>query len=149
MKSPDGQMNVAQMCKGDAVMAELLNDGWTWTVIPFHVEEKWPGLPSLAQAALNADHASYNRSSELEVAMMLANVSGATTGNEPLNWKFAIETAKVNQPPCLAYVEALEQLVRLYGGGVGCPLIKFLDRFSKAYGENRLLGETFTRGSWR
>ena len=38
MKSPDGQINVSQLCKVDAVMAELVNDGWTWTVIPFHVE---------------------------------------------------------------------------------------------------------------
>jgi len=54
-----------------------------------------------------------------------------------------LETAKLNAPSCAGYVAQVCELAKLIGGGKGAPLVYYLDRIQKIYGENKTLGEEF------
>ncbi len=47
------------------------------------------------------------------------------------------------QPPCVAYLDPIMQYVKLYSGGGGAPIVRFLEGFAKEYGGSKKLGETF------
>ena len=55
----------------------------------------------------------------------------------------ALAAAAASVPPCKDYIDKICTFVRLYGGGAGAPVIRYLDSFSKEFGESRKLGETF------
>ena len=48
-----------------------------------------------------------------------------------------------NSTALQAYIQKLGKLVKHCGGGKGVPLIRLMDRFSKSYGANKVLGEEF------
>ena len=46
-------------------------------------------------------------------------------------------------PICIKYIEHVAQFAKLHGGAPGSPILRFLDMFSRDFGENKVLGETF------
>ena len=73
--------------------------GFAFTIIPWVVGKQWPSLPDLAQAALNAEHATFSMASELQIMAMLAINAG--TGGDA-EWKHAVAKTKQAMPPCHA-----------------------------------------------
>ncbi len=52
-----GNLNKQIMAQNDSEMSLMIEEGWQWTVLPWHVERTWPKLPDLAQRALSASNA--------------------------------------------------------------------------------------------
>ena len=61
------------------------------------------------------------------------------------DWDLAMGAATAGNPQCTPYAEHLKTVVSDYGGGAGAPLIREQDEFAKTMGENRRLGEEFTK----
>ena len=51
LQDPDGNLNELQICGADEVLKDLINNGWTFVIIPAFVEKLFPTLPDVAQAA--------------------------------------------------------------------------------------------------
>ena len=101
-------------------------------------------MPDLAQKALNASNAVASQTTEVEVAVGIAEeVKAQVNRGEPIDYVKAVEVMRATNPACNKYCKVIADYVRLYGGGVGAPMIKFIDSFVKAYGENLAIGEEF------
>lgn len=138
-----GCLNVQHLSKDDPKLHVMLTRGWSWTILPWQCEHTWPQLPDLAQRALNASNSVASQASELETASTIAEFAQLQGSN--INWDQCVQAAAASMPPCASYINTVGTYVRLYGGGNGAPMIKYLDEFSKAFGENRRLGEEFLR----
>lgn len=139
-----GCLNVQMLTKLDPEFKIMLEKGWSWTVLPWQVEEVWPRLPDLAQRALNASNSVASQTSELETASTIAELAAMqSAAGQPLDWESCIAAAGSSMPACLPYIATIGKYVRLYGGGDQAPMIKYLDMFAKVWGENRRLGEEF------
>ena len=61
-------------------MQEILEHGFEWNVIPAYAMVLWPGLPSLAQRALNAEHMTFSMATELQVMSSMAHMAEVQGG---------------------------------------------------------------------
>ena len=127
----------------DAALKSMVQQGWSWLIIPWHVEKQFPELPHLAQQALNASNSVASQCSELETASTIAEF--AELGAKPVDWTQAVAAAAASCPPCQKYIHILGKFVKLYGGGQGAPMIKYLDSFAREFGENLRLGEEYLK----
>ena len=60
----------------DKVLKDIVQNGWTFTIVPWTAEKIWPSLPDLAQSALNAEHSTFSVPSELQAMAMIAIHAG-------------------------------------------------------------------------
>ena len=116
----------------------MLEGGWEWTVLPWQVELAWADAPDKLQRALNSSHEVHSSSTELEVAVTIAE--GIESGESVED---ALKNATAGNPPCVNYAKHLALLAQFFGGGKKVPLLHALDAFAKRHGENRRLGEEF------
>ena len=139
MSSADEQGNIVpDLVKKDARMAAVLDQGFKWLVFPWQVEETWPLLPDLCQRALNSSHSVTNKSNELAVMAAIVDMESRRSGG---SYNDVLETLKLSGPVCLPYLDMVGSFACVNAGGPGAPLIHFLDRFAKKFGEHKLLGE--------
>ena len=137
LQDANKKINLIQLCENDEVFLSLVKEGWVWTILPYWVQELWPELPDLAQDALNAEHATFSMASELQVMMSMAKRSG---GSSDIDWSKIKADIKASQPPCVDYLDDLCEFVRLYAGGHGAPIVRYLEGFAKEYGGSQKLG---------
>ena len=139
-----GRFSYEKATKRDAVFKQMLDEGWTFIIIPAFVEEEFPELPHLGQQALNASNNVSSETSELETATTIAEYAeqDRRMGVEA-DYSMYVEAAKASAPPCESYIETIGRYVKAYGGGPGAPLIHFIDHVAKTYGANKRLGEDF------
>ena len=57
----------------DTDLKNMIQQGWTWLVLPHYVEEAHPELADLIQKALNASNSIYATQSEMELASSIMN----------------------------------------------------------------------------
>jgi hypothetical protein len=138
-----GFMSPEELGKNDASLMSMFSAGWLWTVVPWQAEMTWPGLPDLAQRALNASNSVASQCSELEVASSIAEFAGMQAVAGEVSWDRCIAAVAASNPPCSEYIGVVAEYVRLFGGGAGAPMVKYLDAFAKVYGENRKIGQEF------
>lgn len=100
-------------------------DGWPWDIIVAQVEEAFPDLPQLVQAALNSSHAVAQEQTEMEIM-----VSIATSYAHTKDLKKAIELAMSSKPRCMAYMAAIGHYVQKYSGGTNFDTIHVLSHVS-------------------
>ena len=141
LKDPTGHINVLQLTQNDEDMKGVIEEGFDFTIIPWYAEVIFPELPTLAQAALNAEHTTYSMASELQVAAGIAS-HAEMAGGSP-NWDTVHKRMKAAMPPCKDYIQVLVDFVKHFSDGVGAPIVKFLDAWAKTYGSNNKLGEVF------
>ena len=55
--SHNGFLNFESMCGKGGDLRKMVEEGWTWSIIPPEVEEKLSGLPGFLQQALNSHSA--------------------------------------------------------------------------------------------
>ena len=60
---------------------------------------------------------------ELETACTLAALAEGASGG--VDYETAKQVALQSNPPCSAYLDAVCVFVKLYGGGVGTPVLKY------------------------
>ena len=140
-----GRINVGVLCAGDKNkhMKDVLEKGIEFTIIPWTVEQVFgPQLPELAQAALNADHSTYSKATELQI---MSSMAVAIEGSSEPDWEAVIAGQRACMPACHEYLETLAEFVKDYVGGSGAPILRFLDAWAKEYGGNKSLGQTFVQ----
>jgi hypothetical protein len=145
LQDKDGLLRVEHIAQDDPVLRTMVTKGWKWTILPFQAEEQWPGLPDLAQRALNASNSVANQASELEVASTIAEFANLQGKKGDVDWCRCQQAAVAGAPPCMAYVGVISDFVKKYGGGEGAPAIKFIDFFAKTFGGTKILGEEYFR----
>lgn len=142
-----GCLNVQHLTKGDAKLHSMVTTGWSWVIVPWQVESSWPQLPDLAQRALNAANSVASLPSEIEVASSIAEfaeIQQARIGSDgSVDWASCVAAATGSNPPCSDYAHVIGMYVKLFGGGAGAPLLRYLDDFAKSFGANRTLGHEF------
>ena len=131
-----------EILKRDGEYKRMLEDGWEFLVMPWQVEATWPNLPEFGQRALNAANSVATDATEWEVAITMHETHQAM--DEP-DWHLAKQAALSGNPSCTAYGDAIQTIVEKFSGGAGAPLIHEQDEFAKTMGENRRLGETFSK----
>ncbi len=141
LKDSSGRLNRIQLTKNDEVMRQILDEGFIWTIIPVYAMVLFPGLPGLAQKALNAEHTTFNMATELQVMAGMALIAELEGGSP--DWNTVVEKSKASRPPCTPYLKLLASFVKDYSGGIGAPIIKYLDSWAKTFGSNKKLGQVF------
>ena len=140
LQDGQGKLSRDRFERKDARMKELLGNGWDWFVLPWQADLAWKDLADLAQRALNSSHGVSSRSTELEV---MVTFDESTKDDPEVEFNDVVQMLCMNTPPCAAYMDAVCKLAQQIGGGAGAPTLHFLDRFQKAYGENKNLGMEF------
>ena len=140
-QAPDGSTLGHEFAGNDVNLQTMLRKGWSWVIIPHSVEIKWPKLAFLAQQALNSTNNSSNQVSELEAALSLQEF--VSLG---LDWEAAEKAVAALNPPCLEYLHILSKYVQRFSGGNSGPMLRYLDKFAKAFGPNKKLGGEFLQG---
>ena len=120
-------MRKASLIEKDAVYKSMTNDGWSWHIIPFAVDEQFPQFANIAQQALNVSNHRVTEMSELEVAIILAKF--VETGKEDR----AVNHIQNLSAPSAPYAETMLVFVKEYGGGSGAPRLKFADSVAKSF----------------
>lgn len=116
----------------DATLVSMLDKGWTWMVIRWQVEQKWPQLPALVQNALSALNNVVTCVAEIESLHTIAGmVDAQMKQNKSVDWKLCLEEASASRPHHVDYMHVLAEYVKLYSGGTDYPLIKFLAAVSQ------------------
>ena len=141
-----GRLNSQTLSQNDPAMKAMLEKGWSWTVVPWQCEATWPTLPDIAQRALNASNNAASQASELEVAASIAEFAAVHQQmHGQVDWGKCAAEATSGLPPCIDYVSTIVIYVRLYAGGDGAPMVKYLDDFAKKYSGYKRLGEEFMK----
>ena len=122
----EGKLNRGYLEKS-SVYKSMINDGWTWTIIPSSVDEQYPQFANIAQQALNVSNHIATEMSELEVAIILAKF--VETGKEDK----AVNHIQNLGAPSAPYAETMLVFVKEYGGGAGAPHLKFADSVAKSF----------------
>ena len=71
IRAADGKIDL-QKLKGQRRFKVLLEQGWDWDIIPAPAEIAWPKAPEVLQRAFNASHEAHSSSTEIEVAVTIA-----------------------------------------------------------------------------
>ena len=122
LQDPNGRINVIQLCQNDEVMADVLQNGYGWVILPWICDVIFPELAELAQQALNSEHTTFPMASELQVMSSMAATAARADGAP--DWKAVVSQARSAQPPCKEYLESLADFVKDFSGGVGAPIIR-------------------------
>ena len=141
MADSNGRLSADRFRNKDSRMRICLDVGWSWRILCWQVEVAWPGLPDLAQRALNSSHSVSSRSTELEVMVSLAE--GSKEHKYDAEFEELVDAVALSGVPCAPYCRSVGKLAMQIGGGTSQQVLYFLDRFAKAFGENKALGEEF------
>lgn len=144
MANTEGKLSADRFKAKDKRMKVCLEEGWEWRWFPWQTEVAWPKLPALVQRALNSSHQVTSRSTELEV-MVSAMEAAREDQSGSEDFKNIMQSLALSGPACAHYITFVGELGLQIGGGQTSPVLFFLDRFSKIYGENKLLGEEFIK----
>ena len=136
-----GRLNAELIRKKDPRMGSCMDTGIKVRKFPWQAEAAWPQLPDLCQRALNATNEINAKNTELEVMCAIADLDEQR--REGQTFESIIESLALSTPPCLQYIMKVGKLATLIGGGPGAPYVKFMDRFGKRFGEDKVLGEEF------
>ena len=122
-------------------MGTCIDVGFKFRRFPWTCEAAWPKLPELCQRALNASHMVTTKSNELTVMCATVDLDADRLLDVP--FKTVVTSVGLASPPCAAYLDKVAVLAQQCAGVVGSPLVKFLDRFGKRFGQNQVFGEEF------
>ena len=141
LQDKDGRLNKQALCAHDPFLAEVLEKGYDWTIIPWYASKVWPNLPSLAEKALNSDNLVAASPSEMETALAIAQF--AKQQGDQVNWSECELAAKAMLPACMRYMWVITDFVKFFGGGAGAPLVVYLAHFARQFSANLVIGQQF------
>ena len=141
MADQHGRLLPDRFRKKDKRIGKCIDVGFDWRFFPWTCEAAWPKLPDLCQRALNASHQVTTKSTELNVMCAICDQDQNRT--ESQTFQDVLKAIALASPPCAHYITQVGQLSVQCAGGKGAPLVKFLDRFAKRFGESKVLGEEF------
>ena len=120
----------------------MIEKGWSWTIIPWDVDELFPEFSKAVQKALNGSNSISAEIGELDTMVQLAELAQDLKGTP--GWEIkAVNHVCLSKQSCSAYARVLLDFVKEYGGGPGAPFISFLDSIGKGFSSKLTLGEQF------
>jgi hypothetical protein len=138
-----GMIDCHKICKNSEFKA-MIEEGWTWTVVPFEIDEQYPVFAHIAQKALNSSNHVAQHTGELEVAIYLANIINDEGFQGVEGWQDdAVQQITELCAPCSSYARTILSFVCDYGGGSDASGIHFMDAVAKQFHASNVLGETF------
>lgn len=139
----DSNIDLHKLYKSDQYK-EMITEGWEWFVIPHGVDSRHPKLAKIGPKALNGSNHVFTEVGELETAMMMAEtIDEAEDMDEASVVALAVENVVGLCVPCASYAKTICEFVKLFGGGLGAPQVKFLDTVGKQFQCNVNLGSSF------
>ena len=140
LQDPNGNLCLEQLASKDEVLKLMATQGWEWTVVPWHVEAKWPSLPTLAADALNSVNSIFEAQGELELALTIA----ASATGEHVDFD-ALSKASCTSSYIAPYCHVIGKFVQKHGGGKdkSYPLVSFVNDFQKHFGSSCMVGKDF------
>ena len=120
-----GVINSEKVLRGSPSLAELVNSGWDFTIIPWYLAKLFPEMPEFAQRALNSEHGAAAAQSELQVMSSMALYVEAMDQSN-INWKAVADHAASSRPACYEYLDTLCEFIRYFSGGAGAPIVRYL-----------------------
>lgn len=141
IQDSNGKLSLEMLGK-DTVLKEMVTEGWEWVIIPWYVEDAFPGMPAMIADALNSVNGIFEAQGELELALTIANAALRPDGN--VEWD-ALAASCCISSQISTYAKWIGKLVKNLGGGreQGYPLIKFAQEFQKQFGNSCLVGKDF------
>ena len=137
------KVDVQKLCR-QAQFKAMIQEGWSWTVVPYIIDQLFPSFAKIAIQALNTQNHVGTEVGELETCMTLASTYDDPGMQDLPNWKeLAVESVARLNVPCSKYSITLLDVVINFGGGDGAPHIAFMDSVAKAFGCNVNLGRSF------
>ena len=103
----------------------MCTEGWPWDIIVSQVEDTFPYLPQLVQAALNSSHGIAQEQKEIEIMASMASNYAHTKG-----LKKALQLAESTKPKCMPYIAAIGHYVQKFSGGSSFDTIHVLAHVS-------------------
>ena len=141
LQDQQGCVSLELIRRKDKRFAALIEDSAKARKFKWQVEVAWPGFPDMAQRALNASLEVHGKSNELEVMRCIALFDEGRVADQ--QFSDVVNTVSQSMPPYVEYIDKVGQLAVLCGGGPGAPFVSFMDRFSKRFSENKVLGAEF------
>ena len=111
--SHNGNLNLQACCGSQGnqnPFHTMCTEGWPWDIIVSQVEETFPDLPQLVQAALNSSHGIAQKQTEIEIMAPMASNYAHTN-----DLKKALQLAESTKPKCMPYIAA-GHYVQKYSG---------------------------------
>ena len=97
-------------------LKNMIQQGWTWLVLPHYVEEAHPELADLIQKALNASNSIYATQSEMELASSIMNAV-VDHGGKVDDWdKLAFDLREGPQFKKNDIYKTIAKFVRMFSG---------------------------------
>lgn len=141
IQDSNGKLSLEMLGK-DLVLKEMVTQGWEWVIIPWYVEDAFPGMPAMVADALNSVNGIFEAQGELELALTIANAALRPDGK--FEWD-ELASSCCTSPQIAPYAKWIGKLVKNLGGGreEGYPLIKFAQEFQKQFGNSCFVGKDF------
>ena len=120
----------SHLVDNDAVLGVAINEGLSWTVINWQMEEQYPLLPDLLSRSLNVEHHIARGEGWAEQLTSIASrASEQLSATGKVDWSVISKNAAKSQPPCVGDILAHVKLCQVYGGGTNMSFIKELSNF--------------------
>ena len=104
----------------------MLDEGWQWVVVDASVDVKFPNFANVAQKALNVNNHVAQKTSELEMALQLAEVCRDLGFQDEPGWKeMAVRSMEDQGILSSGYAATILDFTLEYGGGPDAPAIRF------------------------
>ena len=141
LQNAHGLLDLSKLMK-QSEFKLMIEKGWSWTIIPWDVDELFPEFSKAVQKALNGSNSISAEIGELDTMVQLAELAQDLKGTP--GWEIkAVSHVCLSKQSCSAYARVLLDFVKEYGGGPGAPFISFLDSIGKSFSSKLTLGEQF------
>ena len=105
----------------------MLDERWEWVVIDASVDVKFPNFANVAQKALNVNNHAAQKTSELDMALRLADVCHDPGFQDEPGWKeMAVRSMEDQGIPSSGYAKVILDFTLEFGGGPDAPEIRFM-----------------------
>jgi hypothetical protein len=124
----NGNLNLQSCCGSQGnqnPFYTMCTEGWQCDIIVAQVEDIFPDLPQLIQAALNSSHGIAQAQTEIEIMASMASHYAHTKA-----LKKALQLAESTKPKCMPYIPAIAHYVQKYSGGTNFDTIHVLGHVS-------------------
>ena len=100
----------------DEGLETMCSSGWSWVIIQSQVEEAFPLLPQLIEAALNSTNAAFETQDEIQLMSAICS-HVISLGHPTVNYE-SLATQMCHHGPMVSYAASVGKFVQLFGGMV-------------------------------
>ena len=115
LASQDGHLGSHLFAK-DPSLQKMVQTGWTWTIILSIVEDKFPQLPALIEAACNSTNATYEAQNEIQLMSAVVSHVKNVSSKDGKHDFAAIADGLCLGGPIKSYAPMVGRYVQRHGG---------------------------------